>query len=54
MRYFPASVRVLPVPRNADHQLWLARGDDRAGNSYVNVVDGVRVDEHRDAVATAG
>ncbi|MGL4176319.1 MAG: phytanoyl-CoA dioxygenase family protein [Dermatophilaceae bacterium] len=36
MRYFPASVRVLPVPRNEGHRLWLARGTDTAGNTYVN------------------
>jgi ectoine hydroxylase-related dioxygenase (phytanoyl-CoA dioxygenase family) len=37
MRYFPASVRVLPVEQNAGWRLWLARGKDTAGNSYVNV-----------------
>jgi ectoine hydroxylase-related dioxygenase (phytanoyl-CoA dioxygenase family) len=36
MRYFPASVRMLPVPRNDGHRLWLARGHDTAGNRYVN------------------
>ncbi len=37
MRYFPASVKVLPVEQNAGWKIWLARGEDRAGNSYVNV-----------------
>lgn len=37
MRYFPASVAVTPVDRNAGHLLWLARGHDTAGNAYVNV-----------------
>jgi hypothetical protein len=36
MRYFPASVRVLPVPANEGWKLWLARGRDTAGNSYEN------------------
>jgi ectoine hydroxylase-related dioxygenase (phytanoyl-CoA dioxygenase family) len=35
MRYLPASTRVFPE-RNQGHKLWLARGRDRAGNSYVN------------------
>ena len=35
MRYFPASTKVFPE-RNPGHLLWLARGKDRAGNSYVN------------------
>jgi hypothetical protein len=34
MRYFPASVRVLPVERNAGWKIWLARGRDTAGNDY--------------------
>jgi ectoine hydroxylase-related dioxygenase (phytanoyl-CoA dioxygenase family) len=34
MRYFPASVRVLPVERNAGWRMWLARGRDLAGNTY--------------------
>ncbi len=34
MRYFPASVRVLPVEANAGWRIWLARGRDRAGNTY--------------------
>ncbi len=37
MRYFPASVRVLPVEQNAGWKIWLARGDDSAGNTYENV-----------------
>ncbi|RCK69370.1 phytanoyl-CoA dioxygenase family protein [Desertihabitans brevis] len=37
MRYFPASVRVLPVEQNAGWKIWLARGEDRAGNRYENV-----------------
>jgi hypothetical protein len=36
MRYFPASVRVLPVEQNAGWKIWLARGKDTAGNTYVN------------------
>jgi ectoine hydroxylase-related dioxygenase (phytanoyl-CoA dioxygenase family) len=34
MRYFPASVRVLPVEQNAGWKIWLARGKDTAGNTY--------------------
>lgn len=34
MRYFPASVRVLPVEQNEGWQVWLARGEDTAGNTY--------------------
>lgn len=34
MRYFPASVKVLPVEQNAGWKIWLARGRDSAGNSY--------------------
>jgi len=33
MRYFPTSNRVIPE-RNIGHPLWLARGRDRAGNTY--------------------
>jgi hypothetical protein len=36
MRYFPASVRVLPVEQNAGWKIWLARGKDSAGNTYQN------------------
>lgn len=36
MRYLPASVKVLPVEKNAEMKIWLARGQDRAGNTYVN------------------
>jgi ectoine hydroxylase-related dioxygenase (phytanoyl-CoA dioxygenase family) len=36
MRYFPASVKVLPVEQNAGWQVWLARGKDTAGNTYVS------------------
>lgn len=36
MRYFPTSVRVYPE-KNPGFQIWLARGQDRAGNSYANV-----------------
>lgn len=32
MRYFPASVKVLPVEQNAGWKIWLARGRDIAGN----------------------
>jgi Phytanoyl-CoA dioxygenase (PhyH) len=34
MRYFPASVKVLPVEQNAGWKIWLARGNDSAGNTY--------------------
>jgi len=34
MRYFPASVRFYPEKNPADFKIWLARGTDRAGNSY--------------------
>jgi hypothetical protein len=37
MRYFPASVRMMPVEQNAGWKIWLARGEDRAGNTYENV-----------------
>ncbi len=36
MRYFPASVKVLPVEQNAGWKIWLARGEDSAGNTYEN------------------
>ena len=36
MRYLPASVKVLPVEKNAGMKIWLARGQDRVGNTYVN------------------
>lgn len=36
MRYFPASVKVMPVERNEGWKIWLARGEDRAGNTYEN------------------
>ena len=36
MRYFPASVKVLPVEANEGWKLWLARGKDTAGNAYEN------------------
>jgi len=35
MRYLPASTRVYPE-KNLGHKLWLARGQDRAGNTYEN------------------
>lgn len=34
MRYFPASVKVMPVEQNAGWRIWLARGRDTAGNTY--------------------
>jgi phytanoyl-CoA dioxygenase PhyH len=37
MRYFPSSVRMLPVEINEGWKIWLARGSDRAGNTYENV-----------------
>jgi hypothetical protein len=36
MRYFPASVRVMPVEQNVGWKVWLARGKDSAGNTYEN------------------
>lgn len=36
MRYFPASVQVMPVEQNAGWKIWLARGKDSAGNRYEN------------------
>jgi ectoine hydroxylase-related dioxygenase (phytanoyl-CoA dioxygenase family) len=35
MRYFSTETRVIPE-KNPGHQVWLARGQDLAGNSYVN------------------
>ena len=35
MRYLPASVTIIPE-RNRGHKVWLARGVDRAGNTYEN------------------
>ena len=32
MRYFPASVKMMPVEQNEGWKIWLARGEDRAGN----------------------
>nr|WP_294694240.1 phytanoyl-CoA dioxygenase family protein [uncultured Friedmanniella sp.] len=37
MRYFPASVKMMPVEQNVGWKIWLARGEDRAGNTYQNV-----------------
>jgi hypothetical protein len=37
MRYFPTSVRMLPVEINEGWKIWLARGHDLAGNTYENV-----------------
>ena len=34
MRYFPASVKVLEVEQNEGWKIWLARGEDKAGNTY--------------------
>ena len=36
MRYLPASTRIVPE-RIQGHRVWLARGQDRAGNSYANL-----------------
>ena len=33
MRYFPTTSRIVPE-RNVGHKVWLARGEDRAGNAY--------------------
>jgi ectoine hydroxylase-related dioxygenase (phytanoyl-CoA dioxygenase family) len=37
MRYFPASVKMMPVEQNVGWKIWLARGEDQAGNTYENV-----------------
>lgn len=36
MRYFPASTKVI-TEHNKDFKIWLARGEDQAGNQYVNL-----------------
>jgi hypothetical protein len=36
MRYLPASVKVLPVEKNAGMKIWLARGESNAGNDFQN------------------
>ena len=37
MRYFPLTSQVFADnPRNAGHKIWLARGEDRAGNKFEN------------------
>jgi hypothetical protein len=30
-------VKMMPVEQNEGWMIWLARGEDRAGNSYANV-----------------
>ena len=37
MRYFPSSVKMQPIPLNEGWKIWLARGEDLAGNDYANV-----------------
>ena len=41
MRYFPSSVKMQPIPENEGWKIWLARGEDLAGNDYANVPAGV-------------
>ena len=36
MRYFPTTSQVI-AERNPGHKLWLVRGQDRAGNAFINV-----------------
>lgn len=37
MRYFPTTSQVYAdLPANRNHKLWLARGEDVAGNRFVN------------------
>ncbi len=36
MRYFPTSSKVFTEKIGANHKLWLARGEDLAGNEFVN------------------
>ena len=36
MRYFPSSVKMQPIEANEGWKIWLARGRDLAGNTYVN------------------
>ena len=35
LRYFPTTTQVYPE-KNAGHKIWLARGEDKAGNVYEN------------------
>ena len=35
MRYFPTTSKLNPE-RNVGHKIWLARGTDKAGNTYEN------------------
>jgi hypothetical protein len=37
MRYFPTSVKMMETEINEGWSIWLARGRDLAGNTYVNV-----------------
>jgi ectoine hydroxylase-related dioxygenase (phytanoyl-CoA dioxygenase family) len=37
MRYFPSSVEMYDNEINEGWKIWLARGDDLAGNTYANV-----------------
>ncbi len=37
MRYFPSSVRMFDNEINKGWKIWLARGEDLAGNTYANV-----------------
>jgi len=37
MRYFPTSSKVFTETLRPQHKLWLARGEDLAGNEFVNV-----------------
>jgi hypothetical protein len=37
MRYFPSSVKLQPIEANKGWKIWLARGEDLAGNEYANV-----------------
>ena len=37
MRYFPTSSKIFTQTLREQHKLWLARGEDIAGNEFVNV-----------------
>ena len=47
MRYFPASVKMMPVEQNEGWKIWLARGEDRAGNTLRRTCGADREPMHR-------
>ena len=42
MRYFPSSVKMQTIEINEGWKIWLARGEDLAGNTYANVAGAAR------------